>query len=45
LKRYNVQGSWPALVTHFNDTGEVDLDPLRKLLDFHTSMKATESCS
>ena len=35
MKRYNVQGSWPALVTPFNEAGEVDLDPLKKLIDFH----------
>ncbi len=35
MKRYNVQGSWPALVTPFDDYGEVNLDSLRLLIDFH----------
>ena len=35
MKRYNVQGSWPALVTPFNEAGQVNLDILKKLLDFH----------
>jgi 4-hydroxy-tetrahydrodipicolinate synthase len=35
LKRYNVQGSWPALVTPFDEHGEVNIESLRKLIDFH----------
>ena len=35
MKRYNIQGSWPALVTPFDEDGEVDLDVLRRLIDFH----------
>ncbi len=35
LKRYNVQGSWPALVTPFDDSGEVNFEALRRLIDFH----------
>jgi 4-hydroxy-tetrahydrodipicolinate synthase len=35
LKRYNVQGSWPALVTPFGDNDNVNLDVLRRLIDFH----------
>jgi 4-hydroxy-tetrahydrodipicolinate synthase len=35
LKRYNVQGSWPAIVTPFDDEGDVNLEALRRLLEFH----------
>ena len=35
MKRYNVQGSWPAIVTPFDDEGDVNLEALRRLLDFH----------
>ena len=35
LKRYNVQGSWPALVTPFGENDDVNLDVLRRLIDFH----------
>ena len=35
MKRYNVEGSWPALITPFDEDGEVNLDALRRLLDFH----------
>lgn len=35
MKRYNVQGSWPAIVTPFDDEGDVNLEVLRRLLDFH----------
>ena len=35
MKRYNVQGSWPAIVTPFDDEGDVNLEALRGLLDFH----------
>lgn len=36
MKRYNVEGSWPALITPFDEDGEVNLDALKRLLDFHT---------
>lgn len=35
MKRYNVQGSWPAIVTPFDDEGDVNLEALRRLLEFH----------
>ena len=35
LKRYNVEGSWPALVTPFTEKDEVNYDVLRRLVNFH----------
>ncbi|TRO48284.1 4-hydroxy-tetrahydrodipicolinate synthase [Candidatus Bathyarchaeota archaeon] len=35
MKRYNVEGSWPALVTPFTAGDEVNYDMLRRLVDFH----------
>jgi len=35
LKRYSVQGSWPALVTPFTEEEAVNLEVLRRLVDFH----------
>jgi 4-hydroxy-tetrahydrodipicolinate synthase len=35
LKRYNVEGSWPALVTPFTERDEVDHEALRRLVGFH----------
>jgi 4-hydroxy-tetrahydrodipicolinate synthase len=35
MKRYNVEGSWPALVTPFTEGGEVNYDVLRNLVDYH----------
>lgn len=35
LKRFNVQGSWPALITPFDENDEVRYDLLRKLVNFH----------
>ncbi|MBN2334812.1 4-hydroxy-tetrahydrodipicolinate synthase [Candidatus Bathyarchaeota archaeon] len=35
MKRYNVEGSWPALVTPFTGGDEVDYEMLRKLVNFH----------
>ena len=34
MKKLDVAGSWPALVTPFNDDDEVDYDILRSLVDF-----------
>jgi 4-hydroxy-tetrahydrodipicolinate synthase len=33
--KYDVKGSWPALVTPFNEYDEVDYEVLRKLVSFH----------
>ncbi|MCX6656475.1 MAG: 4-hydroxy-tetrahydrodipicolinate synthase [Candidatus Bathyarchaeota archaeon] len=35
MKRFNVQGSWPALVTPLDENGNVNLEVLKRLLDFH----------
>ena len=35
MKRFNVEGSWPALVTPFTDDDEVNFGVLRKLVEFH----------
>jgi 4-hydroxy-tetrahydrodipicolinate synthase len=35
LKRFNVEGSWPAIVTPFTDQDELNSDVLRQLVDFH----------
>lgn len=35
MKRFNVQGSWPALITPFDENDEVRYDLLRKLVNFH----------
>jgi len=32
---YSVEGSWPALVTPFNDSDEVNYEALRRLVGFH----------
>jgi 4-hydroxy-tetrahydrodipicolinate synthase len=34
MKKYNVEGSWPALVTPFDDNDEVNYDVLRQLVGF-----------
>ena len=34
MKKLNVEGSWPSLVTPLTDGDEVDYDILRKLVDF-----------
>ncbi len=39
--KYNVEGSWPALVTPFNDQDEVNYEMLRKLVNFHTENHST----
>ncbi len=35
MKRFNVEGSWPALVTPFTAEDEVNYEVLRKLVDYH----------
>jgi 4-hydroxy-tetrahydrodipicolinate synthase len=40
LKRYNVEGSWPALVTPFTETDEVNYDVLRRLVNFHAENRS-----
>jgi 4-hydroxy-tetrahydrodipicolinate synthase len=37
MKKLDVVGSWPALVTPFNDDDEVDYDILRSLVDFQVA--------
>ena len=39
--KYNVEGSWPALVTPFNDSGEVNYEMLRCLVGFHAENHST----
>jgi 4-hydroxy-tetrahydrodipicolinate synthase len=34
MKKYNVEGSWPAIVTPFDDNDEVNYDVLRQLVNF-----------
>jgi len=40
LKRYNVEGSWPALVTPFTEKDEVNHDVLRRLVNFHAENRS-----
>ena len=35
MKRYNVEGSWPALVTPFTEGDEVNYGVLRNLVEYH----------
>jgi dihydrodipicolinate synthase/N-acetylneuraminate lyase len=35
MKRFNVEGSWPALVTPMTPGDEVDYGVLRQLVGFH----------
>lgn len=35
MKRYNVEGSWPALVTPFTEEDDLDEDILRRIVEFH----------
>ena len=39
--KYNVEGSWPALVTPFTDQDEVNYEMLRKLVNFHAENHST----
>ncbi|HUV54375.1 MAG TPA: 4-hydroxy-tetrahydrodipicolinate synthase [Candidatus Krumholzibacteriaceae bacterium] len=40
MKRYNVEGSWPALVTPFTERDEVNHDVLRRLVNFHAENRS-----
>ena len=40
MKRYNVEGSWPALVTPFTENDEVNYDVLRRLVNFHAENRS-----
>ncbi len=40
MKRYNVEGSWPALVTPFTEKDEVNHDMLRRLVNFHAENRS-----
>ena len=35
MKKFNVEGSWPALVTPFTEDDEVNLKVFRQLINFH----------
>ena len=39
--KYNVEGSWPALVTPFNEDDTVNYNMLRKLVGFHAENHST----
>ncbi|MCW4051332.1 MAG: 4-hydroxy-tetrahydrodipicolinate synthase [Candidatus Bathyarchaeota archaeon] len=41
MKKFNVEGSWPALVTPFTEKDEVNYDMLRKLVNFHAENNST----
>jgi 4-hydroxy-tetrahydrodipicolinate synthase len=36
MKRFNVEGSWPGLVTPFTIRGDVKIESLERLVDFHS---------
>ena len=40
MKRSNVEGSWPALVTPFTEKDEVNYDVLRRLVNFHAENRS-----
>ena len=40
MKRYNVEGSWPALVTPFTEKDEVNYDVLIRLVNFHAENRS-----
>jgi 4-hydroxy-tetrahydrodipicolinate synthase len=40
MKRFNVVGSWPALVTPFTDGDEVNVESLRRLVQFHVENRS-----
>ena len=40
MKRFNVVGSWPALVTPFTDGDEVNVESLRRLVQFHVDNRS-----
>jgi len=39
--KYNVEGSWPALVTPFEEKDEVDYEELRRHVEFHVENNST----
>jgi 4-hydroxy-tetrahydrodipicolinate synthase len=41
MKKYNVEGSWPAVVTPFDDNDEVNYDVLRQLVGFQVENKSS----
>ncbi len=41
MKKYNVEGSWPAVVTPFDDKDEVNNDVLRQLVGFQAGNNST----
>lgn len=41
MKKYNVEGSWPAVVTPFDDKDEVNYDVLRQLVGFQAGNNST----
>ena len=41
MKKYNVEGSWPAVVTPFDDKDEVNYDVLRHLVGFQAENNST----
>ena len=40
MKNFNVEGSWPALVTPFTEDDEVNLGVLRRLVEFHVENRS-----
>jgi len=41
MKKYNVEGSWPAVVTPFDENDEVNYDVLRQLVGFQAENHST----
>ncbi len=41
MKKYNVEGSWPAVVTPFDEKDEVNYDVLRQLVNFQAENNST----
>ena len=41
MKKYNVEGSWPAVVTPFDNKDEVNYDVLRQLVGFQAENNST----
>jgi 4-hydroxy-tetrahydrodipicolinate synthase len=39
--KYNIEGSWPALVTPFTDSDAVHYEVLRRLVGFHVEYQST----
>src|SRR4030042_2906023 len=40
MKRFNVVGSWPALVTPFTDGDQVNVESRRRLVQFHVENRS-----